>query len=157
LVGPHPDRLAAADADGGLIVSEAEKIIVLRTGQPPLRFAGELAAEASSKEHQGPLQNRWHEIAVYRTAGGKLVASVVFRTIWQGEHDAHWARLAERDKALIDDLQNDYDPTAGWTGHPTGAMDAERKNALLREAIVGGYQRCLTAVFEKLNLAEEVE
>jgi hypothetical protein len=62
-----------------------------RDDDRPLRFTGEIIAEASSRGIRGPSQNRWQELTLYRTAGGKMIARRVGRTQWQGERDRHEA------------------------------------------------------------------
>ncbi len=56
-----------------------------RTGDRPLQFDGEQIAEADSRQPQGPCNNRWYELALYRTDGGKYVIAIGYRTQWQGE------------------------------------------------------------------------
>lgn len=127
-----------------------------RTGQPPLAFAGELVAEASSKQHQGPLQNRWHEVAVYRTQGGKWVGAVAFRTVWQGEDDRHTAEVADTPAALVD-LITTYDPTAEWEGYPDRPEYAERQ-ARTQAAVRGGFERAVSEVFAEIDeVAERID
>lgn len=135
----------------------SDKFTLNRTGQAPLAFTGELLAKASNRSPHGPLQNRWHEITVYRTAAGKLVAAVGFRTIWQGERDTDTVYVADSDAALVDALTKEFDPSAGWSGHPLGAHDAERKNAQLRTSIVGAYAELVSDVLSELGIAEEIE
>ncbi len=130
-----------------------EEFKLTRTGKPPLAFTGELLAESSSKQHQGPLQNRWHELAVYRTAGGKFVAAVTFRTVWQGESDRHTAEHADTPAELVDALTM-YDPTGEWDGYPDTPHYAE-KQARIQVAVTDGYRRALSEVFAGVEGAEE--
>lgn len=58
-----------------------------RTGQAPLRFQGELLAEADGEYESGRDFNRWHELTVYRTRGGKYVLRIAYRSAHQGELD----------------------------------------------------------------------
>ena len=53
---------------------------VPRDGKRSLRFVGEAVAAASSHSHQGPDQNRWHELRLYKTQSGKYVLVSVHRT-----------------------------------------------------------------------------
>jgi hypothetical protein len=136
-------------------VSDATDFTLTRTGKPPLAFAGELAAEASSKDRHGPLQNRWHEVRVYRTAGGKWVGEVVFHTTWQGEHGRHTAEVADTPAALAEVLTR-YDPTAEWEGYPDRPEFAE-KQARTRAAVRAGYERAVSAAFAGVaDLAERI-
>lgn len=117
-----------------------------RTGLPPLAFVGELVAESDSKAHQGPGQNRWHELAVYRTAGGKWVASITFRTVWQGESDRHTAEVADTPAALVEIVCR-YDPAHEWEGFPDRPEYAE-KQARTQAAVTDGYRRAVSEVFD---------
>jgi hypothetical protein len=68
---------------------------VRRDGDRDLCFEGELIASISSRRHEGKANTRWNELALYRTAGGKLVASKIGRTIWQGEVDRYEAVVGD--------------------------------------------------------------
>ena len=129
-----------------------------RTGKPPLRFQGEFVAEASSHigVNGGPLQNRWHEIALYRTAAGKLVWSVTYRTRWQGEYDHHTVGVVELEAALIDELTIEYDMLAHYAGYPAGDAYADRDRRQ-RDAIRLGYERAVAEVLAAADISEEVE
>jgi uncharacterized protein (DUF1786 family) len=93
-----------------------------RTGDRPLTFAGEVVAEASSHVpvNGGPLQNRWHEVAVYRAGTGALVAAVTFRSRWQGEFDHHTATALPAADDLVAFLTAEYQPLMWGQGlmHP---------------------------------------
>ncbi len=133
-----------------------EEFKLTRTGKPPLAFTGELLAQVSSKQHQGPLQNRWHELAVYRTAGGKFVGAVTFRTVWQGESDRHTAEHADTPAELVDALTV-YDPTGEWEGYPDRPEYAERQSRT-QTAVTDGYRRALSKVFAGIDaVAERVD
>ena len=80
-----------------------------RDGEPNLRFDGELIAEVSSSDERSASDysgstGRWSELALYRTKGGKLVASEVGRTRWQGEHDRHSATVCADAAAVAEAL-----------------------------------------------------
>jgi hypothetical protein len=72
-----------------------------RDDDRPLRFAGEIVAESSSRGIRGPSQNRWTELALYRTQAGKLIAQRVGRTQWQGERDRHEAVVADTNDEVV--------------------------------------------------------
>jgi hypothetical protein len=129
-----------------------------RTGLPPLKFEGELIASASShiRVNGGPLENRWHEIELYKTAGGKWVWQVAFRTCWQGEHDHYRAEVVASDQVVINDLTIEYEPLAHYQGYPPGAYYAE-KDARQRDAILLGYQRAVSELLSEAGIAEVVE
>jgi hypothetical protein len=56
-----------------------------RSGAAPLAFDGAAIASDTTRAHDGPTQNRWHDASVYRTAAGKYVVAVSYNTCWQGE------------------------------------------------------------------------
>ena len=65
-----------------------DKHIIKRDGLPPISFTGELLAAADNRVNRdGNRANRWTEIEIYRTKGGKYVASIERKTCWQGEED----------------------------------------------------------------------
>lgn len=72
-----------------------EKIQVQRSGERTLVFRGERIFGADDRTIDGPRQNRWAELTVYRTAGGKYVAAVCRRTQWQGEEDRYHAAVVD--------------------------------------------------------------
>ena len=80
---------------------------VERDGQRDLRFEGELLAEVSDREHSGPKSNRWTEVRIYRTGGGRYVVATTNRTQWQGEWDKHDATVCETLGEVMDALTDD--------------------------------------------------
>ena len=128
-----------------------------RTGLAPLRFEGEMIAEASSHGRDGPLQNRWHEIRVYRIPCPKaysdmfatptpdrLVAQVDFHSQWQGEHSHHTADVCESSDVLTDFLIA-YDWREGWENYPSSDAYAGRRERNDR-VVRGGYLRAVSEV-----------
>lgn len=61
-------------------------------GSQELRFEGELIGHSSSFR---PGKNRWNEILIYRTNGGKYIAAGIGKTDLPGETDRHWAHVCE--------------------------------------------------------------
>ncbi|MBS3949739.1 MAG: hypothetical protein KGZ53_03630 [Peptococcaceae bacterium] len=105
-----------------------------RTGDRPLQFSGECIAAADGKYHAGQEQNRWHEMSVYRTMGGKYVVEVAYRTQWQGEEAHYRAAICETIEEVITSLRS-IDPTAhlqGFPPHPSYAEKQTRLKANLR-------------------------
>jgi hypothetical protein len=68
-----------------------EQIEIRRTGLPPIRFTGEQIGKGSTRSIRGEGQNRWTEVSIYHTQGGRYVAHVGRITCWQGETDHHAA------------------------------------------------------------------
>jgi hypothetical protein len=91
-----------------------ESFRLTRTGNRPLSFDGALISISSSREHES---SRWHELALYRTSAGKWVLSVVFRTLWQGEHDHHSAEIFDGPELAAAWLSG-FGPTSNLLGYP---------------------------------------
>ena len=77
-----------------------EKLIIKRDGLPPIAFTGEQIASADNRVgNDGNRANRWTEVSIYRTKGGKFIAALTRLTCWQGESDrraaASFATAAE--------------------------------------------------------------
>lgn len=64
-----------------------EKHQIKRDGLPPIAFIGECIGSGSNKIQGGNRANRWTEVDIYRTKGGRFVGAVRRRTCWQGESD----------------------------------------------------------------------
>lgn len=109
-----------------------ESFTLTRTGLAPLKFQGELLAEADGERQAGRERNRWHELAVYRTAGGKYVLKISYRTKWQGELDHDHAESMEKASGVELALRN-YDPAKHVGGYPQHAAYAERQAKLLAD------------------------
>ena len=65
-----------------------EEIIINRTGAVPLKFRGKEIAFNSNKWLDGCEQNRYHEVTVYETAGGKIIVVIEYITLWQSESNS---------------------------------------------------------------------
>lgn len=128
-----------------------------RTGESPLKFRGEKVVMCDSHDTDGPRQNRWHAITLYRTDGGIWIAHVQFFSRWQGEEDTSTGFVCPSDAALCESLSWKYDPCAEWTGHPSGAKDAEQKNRVMAQAIMTGYRQIVSDVLAAVNIEEVVE
>lgn len=117
-----------------------------RTGDRNLFFSGEVAGEATTHHDDA---TRWHELALYRTAGGKLVVAVQFVTRWQGETDHHSAAVVEDAPSLADWLKR-YDPCGYLMGYPPGAAFDQKRERLTRDLTL----RYQAAVSELLSTLE---
>ena len=96
-------RLPKLDDDDDVGVEKEQ--IVIRDGEPDLKFRGTLLASAAPA-FRG--QDRWREYRVYRTAADKYVFSKIGRSILESEVDKFEAR---------------YWPDSGW-GFATEWKDA---------------------------------
>lgn len=134
-----------------------ETFTLPRTGDLPLRFEGEFLAESSSHRHQGPGQNRWHELAIYRTAAGTYVLAITYRSCWQGEDDHHWVEHAGSIPAVRDALVG-YPVVPPGIGYPPGPAYAE-KQARMVEDLRRRYDQAMSALFQEAGktFAETIE
>ena len=130
-------------------------ITIQRTGQRPLTFDGTLLAEADSQSHDGPLQNRWHEAAVYQTTGGKYVVQICYRTKWQGEHD-HDDALAFATKEEAATLLEEYIfPNLGTIGYPAHGSYQDKQARLLAE-LDAAWKLLVTHLLTSIGATENV-
>ena len=83
-----------------------EKIIIKRDGLPPIAFTGEQIASADNRVgNDGNRANRWTEVSIYRTKGGKFIAALTRLTCWQGESDRRAAASFDTAPEIIDWLK----------------------------------------------------
>jgi hypothetical protein len=97
-------------------------IVIERTGRPPLRFNGLLLAEADDHHHSGERNNRWEQVSVYRTQGGKVVVLRIHRTCWDGERD-------QFDATAYDDAGTALEALVGEDGLLSPAAEAAVEKA----------------------------
>lgn len=97
-----------------------------RSGNSPLQFTGEKIATATSQHHTGPCQNRWHELAIYRTDSGQYVLSIAYHTQRQGEHDRNHSWACENG-AEIRDCLTSYVIMSDMIGYPPGKQFDEKR------------------------------
>ena len=124
-----------------------------RTGDRPLHFSGECIAAADGKIHSGKEQNRWYELAVYRTAAGKYVVEVAYRTQWQGEGAHYRATVCSTIDEVADEMRT-TDATEyleGFPAHPDYADKQARLIASLRTRL----GTLISEIFEQLPEAVE--
>lgn len=133
-----------------------EEYVLKRTGDRPLKFNGELVAEVGGKWHAGAEQNRWYEIRVYRTAGGKYVVEVAYETMWQGEDSYHYARVCNTIRDVLEEIEF-FDPLEyllGYPPHPQFAVKQARLEQSLRQrwsVLVGEILSALPGVAEEIE------
>jgi len=125
------------------------EVRLLRTGQAPLQFAGELLAESKGKWHKGQDQNRYHDLSIYRTAAGTYVVGVAYRTCWQGEDDWDFAdtttAAASVERLLRDAIELSLGRAIGYPPSPAYGDRQARMLASLRER----YEGQVSAVLEQ--------
>lgn len=125
-----------------------------RTGERPLRFQGERIAEAGGSHQFGRDQNRWHDIAVYLTSGGKFVVHVEYCTRWQGEADHSHVEICDQPDAVAAVLRN-YNPLELVAGFPADDRYAERQARLFRDIRLR-YDSLVSEVLRDERFAETI-
>ena len=120
-----------------------------RTGDRPLQFDGELIAETDSRQQQGPCQNRWYELALYRTDGGKHVVAIGYRTQWQGELHRDEAHVEDALAGAVEVLRSTI-PELPLHGFPPGEhYDAKR--AHVEGAVRACYEHAISELLESVE------
>jgi len=95
----------------------SDAFTLTRSGRPPLCFRGELLAQSDGEHDNGKRQNRWHDLAIYRTAAGRYVVALHYRSRREGEVASNTVQEVEN-AARVTHLFRLYDPTAVVLGHP---------------------------------------
>jgi hypothetical protein len=70
-------------------------------GEREMRFEGVLLGASSSAR---PGKDRWIEMSIHKTNGGKYIIAGVGKTNVQGETERHWAHVAETPEGAIECL-----------------------------------------------------
>lgn len=70
-------------------------------GEREIRFEGALLGSSTSAR---PGKDRWIEISIHKTNGGKYIISGVGKTEVQGETERYWAHVAETPAGAIECL-----------------------------------------------------
>jgi hypothetical protein len=113
-------------------MNDFEDITLPRSGKAPLAFRGQQLAEHDGHRHLGREHNRWHELAVCRTEGGRFVVRIAYRTCWQGEADVDMAEIAS-DPAEVSTILCDYNPCENVGGFPSDAQYRDKQQRLLAD------------------------
>jgi hypothetical protein len=106
-----------------------EIITLTRSGQPPLRFRGELLAESDGQRQANREHNRYHTVRIWRTVAGRYLLCIAYHTHFQGELDWQDAVALDTPGAVTDMLVG-HEPCANLRGYPPGPDFAERQARL---------------------------
>ncbi len=132
-----------------------ESFSVSRSGQAPLAFTGECLGRSNGDNRGGREQNRYHNIAVYRTQGGKWVLYVEYCTHWQGEEGRDTASVHDTAEGLCDGLAI-YPWQRDVQGYPAGTAYADRQQRLLDD-VGRRFSNQVSEVLASEELAERVD
>ena len=125
-----------------------------RSGNSPLAFDGELIAESDGQRQFGKEHNRYHEIAVYRTDGGKYVVAIRYHTHWQGEAHHDFAIAVDTASEAADEFRN-HEPTSHVGGYPVADNYAEKQQRLLAD-IRARYDAQVSEILSGEEFAERI-
>lgn len=128
----------------------ATTITLQRTGASPLRFTGELVAEADNETVEN---NRWYQIRIYR-AGAKYVTHIGFRTRWESERDHDVVEVVDAPGKVAEVLQR-YDVLPENRGYPPTPVFAERQ-ARLRNALQRDYGLLVSEILDDELFLEDL-
>ena len=141
-------------------------IIIQRTGQPPLRFAGELIAAASSQQEHGNRRHRWHEVRLYVIWDtsrsfwtSQRVAEVEYISRWSStnkdpELGRRWAVVC--DQAELPARLAEYQPVEDVTGGYPPIPRFEQQQARLLMAVATGFREAVGAALAQAGYVEDV-
>ena len=109
-----------------------KSIEIRRTGLPPIKFTGEDIGSGSTRSVSGEGHNRWTDVRIYRSKGGRFIAEVNRITRWQGESDHHSAVSKATAKEIVEWLAGE-DGTLGRASQEA-VEEAAKKEPAFAEA-----------------------
>lgn len=130
-------------------------ITLPRTGDSPLRFQGELLAEAGGPRFNGQDINRFHVLQIYRSDGGRFVVAIEFVSRWQGEagaNEAHVCRSGDDVRRVL----REYEPIGDRVGFPDKPEFADRQRRLTT-AIREQYDACVSELLSRDEFATSLD
>ena len=136
-----------------------------RDGRLPLRFTGTVLAESAGHFWRGREHNRYYNLTLYETKGGRFVVHWNYRTQWEGEdHHSDAQECASLVECAI--ALEEFDPTfwvvafkpviASYRGHEAGEEYTARQKELER-GIKERYRAQVSELCQTLDVAEEIE
>jgi hypothetical protein len=133
-----------------------KEILLARTGGRPVKFTGEAIAQVDGLVHSGREQNRYHSVAVYKTAGGKYVLQIVYRSTWEGEGVHHHVTVHDTIEGVVDEIAL-YSPLEHFVGYPPHPQFA-KKQARLEESLSLRWGALISDLLAQIpEAAEEIE
>lgn len=101
-----------------------------RTGACPVVFEGSVVARSTGRRLGGKDHNRYHDITIYKTVGGRHVVHIEYITQWEGELNFSDVEVVDEPVEVTAFLQ-EYDPCSYVQGFPNRPQYAERQENLL--------------------------
>jgi hypothetical protein len=149
-------RVDILRAAGWIDKKSREQIVLRRDGDAPLAFRGERIATADTRETQGDGQNRWNEVAIYRTAGGRYVVAIEYHTQWQGEAGTREAHALGPDLADVAECLRTTIPVPEGIGYPPGDQYADRQ-ARMEASLRRRWEAMVGRILSEIGAAERIE
>jgi hypothetical protein len=137
-------------------MTEMQEYRLRRDGDAPLVFRGEQIATADTREVQGDGQNRWHEVEIYRTAGGRHVVAIEYHTQWQGERDTREAHALGPDLAEVAECLRTTIPIPVGIGYPPMPQYADRQ-ARMEASLRTRWEALVGELLEEIGASERIE
>jgi len=72
-----------------------------------VRFTGQEIASASGRWVAGRDQNRWTDLTLYRTKGGRYILDIDYTTQWQGEQCSRQIYVCDTAAAVVGQLTSE--------------------------------------------------
>jgi len=126
------------------------KHTLTRTGNRPLSFDGEMLASTNTQTANGAGENRWWDIAIYRTESGKYVLAIGYNTRWQGEHERQDAYICANVNDAAETLRDHP-----WDHSVAGYARDQAKQAYLMNTLRACWEHGVTMVLSVVE-AEEI-
>lgn len=136
--------------------ADVEEYQISRDGDTPLTFRGEEIATANSHADEGGNRNRWHEVTVYRTEGGRYVVGIEYHTQWRGEQDRHDAVALGPDLAEVAECLRTTIPIPDGIGYPPKPQYADRQ-ARMKASLRTRWEVMVGELLEVIGAAERIE
>lgn len=125
------------------------KYTLTRTGNRPLSFLGELESSTNTKAESGAGENRWWNIAIYRTESGKYVVYIGYNTRWQGEHERCDVYVCDTAAEAAETLR-----AHPWEKNITGYTRDQARQANLMGILLSCWEQGVTEVLREIGPEE---
>lgn len=125
-----------------------DTITLLRSGDAPLKFAGDKIAEAGGRTSRS--ENRWHSVAVYRDRDtSQYIAHLRYQSQWDNEREYHAAAVC-REPSEVASFFRGYDPLSRFVGPP----EDHPKRRLIEAEVRSQYEEAVSAVLGRDEFTE---
>lgn len=130
-----------------------------RSGSSPLAFTGDLITEAKGD----PAAVRWHELRLYRTAGGKFVLELVYRSTFEShklglEPSYSFVEVCDSPQAVQDAVRAHRGRLADLVvGYPLGVQQYAKKQDRLMRQVHGDFDAAASRLLADPLFAERLD